>query len=340
MNPRTLTLMMALLLGGCTSISYEAGREVSDVPAGIDTIRLDEVAPVGVLFVGKAEENIDTTPSENDVEVLAAVRAALVKDFAAAGIAVVEGNDRPAPVSMRVYVSYQPERWPLVLRNVTVYLHLFDQDGWLLFRADHGRGSVTVAQSMVQTRDEFVGGAMEVVVEDTVAELRKGMKRVVLTARAAPPPAPAVTAAPSPAAPTAAAASPSAPPAAPASSSTAAAMVTAAPAATAPVSAPQEGYDGHWLATGAFPPGGATFVLPCAGYKVEFVVTGNKLEANLPTNHITTHVVATISPDGSFTSTVGAYGISLSGEFSGDTVDVDLHSGICPRTPGKGHRIS
>jgi hypothetical protein len=129
MNPRTLTLMMALLLGGCTSISYEAGREVSDVPAGIDTIRLDEVAPVGVLFVGKAEENIDTTPSENDVEVLAAVRAALVKDFAAAGIAVVEGNDRPAPVSMRVYVSYQPERWPLVLRNVTVYLHLFDQDG-------------------------------------------------------------------------------------------------------------------------------------------------------------------------------------------------------------------
>ena len=326
---RTLTLMLALLLGACAGIAYGPERGAADIPAGVDAIRLAELSPVSLLTTAdNVQENVDLSPSENDREMLAAARVNLIKAFAAAGIAVVEDDSRPTTVGMRVYIAYQPERWPLVLRSVSVFVRVFDADDQFLFRDARGKGSFTVVQSMVQTRDDFVADVIDSVTEDAVAELRKGTKPAIAKLRPGAQPHPVAGAAPPPTlaatAPPGAVTTPPAPPA-------------GAPAV--PV-VHREGYEGRWQVQGERQPGGLIAGYFCSGYSVELDVVGDRLEAILPAGRSTTRVVATVAPDGHFHSTTGDFGVSVTGQFRGETVDLVFSSGNCPSTPGKGRRVS
>ncbi len=123
--------------------------------------------------------------------------------------------------------------------------------------------------------------------------------------------------------------------------SPASAMPAASRAEAAPAAAPPQGYDGSWQVAGvpsvtAAASGGTQ----CNGYSLKLTVRGDKLEATVPAGRGTARVIGTIAPDGKFATTTGPFGVSVSGRFQGDLVDVLFNTPACPKSPGTGHRIS
>jgi hypothetical protein len=196
---RLLYLAAVLATAACADKSpYAPGRSAADIPATIDVIRMEKLADLGVWNNDEdPEKNLDPAPSENDREVMAVAKAAIVAQFENFGMHIVEDDSRKPDLAIRVYVSYIPELGLFVHRTVTVRILVRDTDGNLIFKEFAGHVNATgVLDAMFTSRDGLVAQISRDIVQTTVKELQKGTKRpssagaTVGTPSATPLPAP------------------------------------------------------------------------------------------------------------------------------------------------------
>lgn len=175
-----LALLSLCLTAACASSPYEVGKSAADVPAKIDVIKLDKVSSYNGAFDADVDKTIDPTPSENDTEVMSAVKAAVIAQFENFGMHIVEDGQRPPDVHVRLYVSYQPELGLFIHRAVVVGIRVLDTDDTPLMRKAAGRVmSGGLIGSMLVARDDFAANVARKVVIDTVGELQKGTKPAI-----------------------------------------------------------------------------------------------------------------------------------------------------------------
>ncbi|GGF25818.1 hypothetical protein GCM10011611_34850 [Aliidongia dinghuensis] len=191
---RFLAVLSLCLTAACASSPYEAGKSAADVPSKIDVIKLDKVASFNGGFDSDVDKSIDPNPSQNDSEVMSAVKAAVISQFENYGMHIVEDGTRPPDVRVRLYVSYQPELGLLVHRSVIVGIRVLDTDGTPLLRMGAAQAmSLGLIGSLIVSRDDFVTAVARDAVIGTVGELQKGTKEP-----AGKPADPAVAVQPSP----------------------------------------------------------------------------------------------------------------------------------------------
>lgn len=175
-----LWLAGAFLLGACAARSpYEAGKSAADVPARIDVIKLDKFAPLELWTRGgDLEARVDGKPSDNEREVMAVAKQAVVAQFENFGMHVVEDDSRAADVRIRVYVSYVPEAGLLVHRAVRVTIRVFDTDGTPIVMLGAARLNRNgIIDALFTSRDAMVADVARQAVQNTVKELEMGTKK-------------------------------------------------------------------------------------------------------------------------------------------------------------------
>lgn len=180
-----------LMVTGCAPASpYAAGKSAADVPAHADVIALKEVS----MAYGTQENGqpkADPNPSINDQEVTAVIKRNIFSQLTNYGYKIVEPTE-PSDVSMRFYIYYIPERWPLIGRSVSVIGTIEDANGAPLLStlAHYQNTSGLVGAIADGSRDAIISSTARDAVIKLVTELRKGTKNnVPVTATVAPQPA-------------------------------------------------------------------------------------------------------------------------------------------------------
>ena len=177
-----IPVLSLLLLSACAQNPYFPGKTASDVPSHVDVVYLKDVYIT--TYGGEStkdpmsEPNRDMTPSDNDKEVLALAKASILSQMQNFGYVVTEDQSKPADVAMGFYVSYQPERWPLIDRAVGINSKLYAIDGTPLFKMYAGRmNSVGLIGALAgPSRDDMVSEAAREAAVKVVTEMRKGTK--------------------------------------------------------------------------------------------------------------------------------------------------------------------
>lgn len=125
-----------------------------------------------------SEPNKDSNPSQNDQEVLALAKANVVSQLNNFGYSVTEDAAKKSDLAVRFYVSYQPERWPLIDRSVSISGKIYELSGPPVLKISTIRmNSVGLIGALVgPSRDDMVAEASREVVVKIVDELRKGTK--------------------------------------------------------------------------------------------------------------------------------------------------------------------
>lgn len=175
-------VLALLLLSACAQSPYFPGKSASDVPSHVDVVYLKSVYIT--TWGGEStkdplsEPNRDMAPSDNDKEVLALAKANILSQMQNFGYTVIEDQSKPAEVAMGFYVSYQPERWPLIDRAVNISGKLYALDGTPLLKMNAGRiNSVGLIGALVgPSRDDMVSEAAREVAVKVVTEMRKGTR--------------------------------------------------------------------------------------------------------------------------------------------------------------------
>lgn len=182
MHLRILCMAMGMLVAGCAAPSpYEPGKSTADIPAQIDVIKLDQVADInGWSSDPDWDKRIDPAPSDNDREVMALAKNAVVAQFENFGMHIVEDDSRAPDLKIKLYVAYQPEVL-IAHRGVIVFIRVFDTEGSPILKMAKARmvtgGFIDgLVISVLTSRDGMVTDAARDAVQATVAELQKGTK--------------------------------------------------------------------------------------------------------------------------------------------------------------------
>jgi len=190
---RIFCVAALLLTAACATPSpYEPGKSAADIPARIDVIRLEKLADLDVWKSGSdPEKRIDLAPSDNDREVLAVAKRAVVAQFENFGMHIVEDCSRKPDLRIYVYVGYTPEMGLLVHRAVSVGVFVRDQDDTPILKEWAGRlNGNGVIDAIFTSRDTMVAGVAQQAVQATVKELQKGTKGSAAPIPSAQPPTP------------------------------------------------------------------------------------------------------------------------------------------------------
>ncbi len=177
-------VIAALAVAGCvTWPHYEPGKSAVDIPANIKVIRLDKAASVTTtLLLDDLDKEVDPAPSQNDREVLAVAKAAVIAEFENSGMHIVEEDSRAPALRINVYVGYQAENG-LSRRAVMVMIQVLDAHQTPILKGGSQRitqgGMVPgLISAALEARDTMVTSVARKAVQDTVVELQKGTKPV------------------------------------------------------------------------------------------------------------------------------------------------------------------
>jgi hypothetical protein len=169
-------VLLMLSMQACSS-PYAEGKSAADIPAQIDVVDVKQISLVGGTE-SNGDPKMDLTPSQNDQEVLAVAKRAIMNQLGNYGYKIVEGPQHSADVEVRFFVNYMPERWPLVDRSVSVLAILDDQDGKTMFKANafNGNSAGLIGAAIGSSRDEMVASTAQQAVVTLVTEMQKGTK--------------------------------------------------------------------------------------------------------------------------------------------------------------------
>lgn len=172
-----VAIALFLLLSACGGPSYAPGRSAKDIPARIDRIMLERIAPVTIL-IGDPETHIDDSPTDTDREVLDFVEKATIDEFALYGVRIVEDDTSTPDLKIRIYVDYFPGRWPLTDRHVLLLVRVFNVGGDVIFeRFLSGTNTVGgVIGALGDSREDMVTRTARRLVQATMADLRPAVR--------------------------------------------------------------------------------------------------------------------------------------------------------------------
>lgn len=177
---RVIVLIFTLFnLAACAGAGYAPNRSASDIPAHIDVIKLDQVymSNSSAEVTSLNDPSQDISPSQNDQEVTSVTRANILNQLTNYGYKVVEDSSQ-ADLTMRFFINYQPERWPLVGRSVVVLGRVYNNGNDLIYSVrTHQENSIGLIGAVVgASRDEMVSDTAREAVVKLVDEMRKGTK--------------------------------------------------------------------------------------------------------------------------------------------------------------------
>ena len=187
LKPILLILLTLAVVGCADSSPYKEGRSPADIPAHINVVNLKKVYMIeeggmDQVSLGASGDAEDTppaaNPSQNDQEVTALAKANIISQLTNFGYRIVEGDNVPSDIAMKYFVNYQPERWPLVGRWVSIVGHISAPDGKSLLTVKTIRANQVglIGAAVGPSRDDMVAAAAREAVVKTVTEIRKGTK--------------------------------------------------------------------------------------------------------------------------------------------------------------------
>ena len=136
-----------------------------------------------IVTKDNADPAPDPHPSDNDIEVTAAAKDAIIKPLQAQGYLISESPMRDADVIMSYFIFYHPERALFGGRAVAIRGQLYLPDGTKIFKVVGMKMNLfnVVGALFEPSRDEMVSDAASECVNKMLEEMRKGTDGMGMT---------------------------------------------------------------------------------------------------------------------------------------------------------------
>ncbi|MBC7954166.1 MAG: hypothetical protein H7Z12_20400 [Rhodospirillaceae bacterium] len=171
---RLLCVVMLLATAGCAQTPYINGRTTKDLPAQVDTIKLDKVVAVDhfpPFFADPAdpEELVDRQPNPQQLTIAAEISNVFAETFHRNGIMLING-DTKQPLQLRIYFQYADI---FISRGLSMKVYICDANGAPLMRFNESHYPKDLLEMALFTKERMLQMAASSVAGKTMGELRK-----------------------------------------------------------------------------------------------------------------------------------------------------------------------